>query len=387
MEDWRHGGFGIYLHWPFCQSKCPYCDFNSHVAQSIDQGAWRDAFIAEIGRLGAETKGRIVNTIYFGGGTPSLMQGHVVASVLETIADTWTLANDVEITLEANPGSVEADRFADYRAAGVNRVSLGVQALNDADLRRLGRLHDVNEAKAALSIAQNTFDRVSFDLIYARQDQSLHDWRQELTEALSRASGHLSLYQLTIEEGTAFGDRFAAGKLRGLPDEDLGADFYDLTQEMTEAAGYSAYEVSNHAIPGQESRHNMIYWACGDFLGIGPGAHGRMTLGADRWATDTHRNPAHWLSAVRQEGTGEAERTALTSTESAEELLVMGLRISRGLDVRRLARFGTEDEIYNKVRDLIDLDLISLTAGQLCATPRGRPILNRLIAEVATRLE
>ena len=252
MEDWRNGGFGLYVHWPFCQSKCPYCDFNSHVAANVDQTRWQIAYLGEIDRVGAETKGRVLNSVFFGGGTPSLMEPGLVAAILDRVAETWTIANDIEITLEANPGSVEAGRFQGYRSAGVNRLSMGFQALNDVDLRRLGRLHSVADGWAALDIAHRSFDRVSFDLIYARQDQTLDAWRIELTEALSRAADHLSLYQLTIEDGTAFGDRLGKGGLRGLPDENLGADFYELTQELCEAAGYPAYEISNHAPAGSE---------------------------------------------------------------------------------------------------------------------------------------
>ena len=298
-EDWREGGFGLYLHWPFCAAKCPYCDFNSHVAASIDQDRWAAAYLAEIGRLADETPGRVLNSIYFGGGTPSLMRADVVAAILNRAADRWTLANDVEITLEANPGSVEADRFAGYAAAGVNRVSLGVQALNDDDLRRLGRIHSADEALRALDVARATFGRVSFDLIYARQDQTLPDWQAELARALAMGPDHLSLYQLTIEPGTAFYARHQAGGLRGLPDEDLGADLYALTQEMTAAAGLPAYEVSNHAGPGGESRHNLIYWRAGDWGGLGPGAHGRLTLGGSRWATEAPLAPGAWLRPSR----------------------------------------------------------------------------------------
>jgi len=258
MDDWRAGGFGLYIHWPFCQSKCPYCDFNSHVAASIDQRRWRDAYLREIARVGAETRGRVLQTVFFGGGTPSLMEPEIVAEVLGAVRATWPMVNDPEITLEANPGSVEAGRFRGFRDAGVNRISMGVQALNDADLRRLGRLHSVAEARQAFDIARNCFDRVSFDLIYARQDQTLEQWRAELTEALSMAVDHLSMYQLTIEDGTAFGDRFARGGLKGLPDEDVQADMYAVTQEVCAAHGMPAYEVSNHARPGAESRHNLV---------------------------------------------------------------------------------------------------------------------------------
>ncbi|NNE52265.1 MAG: coproporphyrinogen III oxidase, partial [Sulfitobacter sp.] len=277
-EDWRQGGFGLYIHWPFCEAKCPYCDFNSHVSQQIDQLAWRDAYLAELKRGAAETKRRVLNAVFFGGGTPSLMDPDVVAEVIAEIRHLWPLANDLEITLEANPGSVEAGRFAAYRQAGVSRVSMGIQALNDADLKRLGRIHTVQEALAAFDIARNRFERVSFDLIYGRQEQTLKNWEAELKQALSMAIDHLSLYQLTIEQGTAFGDRYARGKLRGLPNEDLGADMYTVTQEICGQMGFPRYEVSNHARPGAESRHNLIYWRYGDYLGIGPGAHGRLSL-------------------------------------------------------------------------------------------------------------
>lgn len=303
MDDWRNGGFGLYLHWPFCQSKCPYCDFNSHVAATIDQGRWQRAYLSEIRRLGAETEGRVLNSVFFGGGTPSLMEPDLVAAILETVRATWPLANDLEVTLEANPGSVEAGRFRGYRAAGVNRISMGIQALNDADLRKLGRLHTVAEARAAFDVARTTFDRVSFDLIYARQDQPLEHWRSELTEALTMAADHLSMYQLTVEDGTAFGDRFKRGKLRGLPEEELSADMYALTQDLCEAAGLPAYEVSNHARPGAESRHNLIYWRGGDYAGVGPGAHGRLTFPTGRWATEAPRAPAAWLERVERDGT------------------------------------------------------------------------------------
>ena len=386
MEDWQNGGFGLYLHWPFCQSKCPYCDFNSHVAARIDQDDWQRAYLSEIDRIGRETQGRVLNTVYFGGGTPSLMSGALVGAILDRIGATWTLANDVEITLEANPGSTEAGRFADYRAGGVNRVSLGVQSLRDDDLRRLGRLHSVTDAKAAISLAQSLFDRVSFDLIYARQDQTLTDWEAELSEALRMASGHLSLYQLTIEEGTAFGDRFRAGKLRGLPDEDLGVSFFELTQDLTEAAGMPAYEVSNHAEKGQESRHNLIYWRSGDFAGIGPGAHGRLTLGGQRVATDTHRSPATWLAAVQKAGSGEAPRETLSPAERLEEFIVMGLRTQEGLDLDRLSQMGGSSEKINEIKYLEDHGLLEITADRLIATAKGRLVLNSLIADIATRL-
>ena len=273
------GGFGLYLHWPFCQSKCPYCDFNSHVASEVDQGRWLRAYLAEIDRSLAETRGRLLQSVFFGGGTPSLMAPATVAAILERIRRSWTVANDWEVTLEANPGSVEAGKFLGFRDAGVNRLSMGLQALNDADLKRLGRLHSVAEAERALDIARQHFERVSFDLIYARQDQTPEAWRAELGRALAMTADHLSLYQLTIEDGTAFGDRHARGKLRGLPDEDRSVALYDITQELCDAAGLPAYEVSNHAGSDAQSRHNLIYWRGGDYVGIGPGAHGRLSLG------------------------------------------------------------------------------------------------------------
>lgn len=382
-EDWRAAGFGIYLHWPFCQSKCPYCDFNSHVSAQIDQPRWKQAYLGEIRRLAAETPGRVVNTVFFGGGTPSLMEPDLVAAILDGIRASWPMANDVEITLEANPGSVEAGRFRGYRDAGVNRVSMGFQALNDHDLRALGRLHSVAEGRAAFDVARNTFDRVSFDLIYARQNQSLDAWRQELSQALSMAVDHLSLYQLTIEDGTAFGDRFARGGLRGLPGDDLGADMYDLTQEMCGAAGFPGYEVSNHAQNGSESRHNLIYWRAGDYAGIGPGAHGRLTLDGQRIATDTMRAPGAWLAQVERAGHGETPRSTVMPQDQALEYLMMGLRLSEGIDLRRLERLGDMRLDMVRIRSLQDLGLVTHTGDTLAATPAGRPVLNAILRELA----
>jgi putative oxygen-independent coproporphyrinogen III oxidase len=382
MEDWRNGGFGLYLHWPFCASKCPYCDFNSHVAAEIDQERWQRAYLSEIARLGAETRGRILNTVFFGGGTPSLMQPELVAAILDAVRTTWPVANDLEVTLEANPGSVEAGRFRGYREAGVNRVSMGLQALNDDDLRRLGRLHTVAEARAAFDIARNTFDRVSFDLIYARQDQTLADWQAELREALSMAVDHLSLYQLTIEDGTAFGARAAAGKLKGLPEDGSAADMYAATQEIAGAAGLSAYEVSNHARPGAESRHNLIYWRYGDYAGIGPGAHGRLTLNGARHATDTPKSPLAWLAQVETKGHGEAEREALTLKDQAAEYLMMSLRLAEGLDLNRYAVLAGEPLEMNIINDLTEIGMIWREADRLLATDQGRMVLNAVIREL-----
>ncbi|MBC7155286.1 MAG: coproporphyrinogen III oxidase [Rhodobacteraceae bacterium] len=377
MEDWRIGGFGLYVHWPFCQAKCPYCDFNSHVAAAVDQGRWMRAYLAEIDRIGAEVPGRILDTIFFGGGTPSLMKPEVVAAIIERARATWPTANELEVTLEANPTSVEAGRFCGYRQAGVNRVSIGVQAFNDVDLQRLGRMHSVAEAMGAIDLARDVFERVSFDLIYARQDQSLADWRAELGRALLVAGDHLSMYQLTIEDGTAFGARLARGGLAGLPGEDLAADMFEVTQEMTAAAGLPAYEVSNHAVEGSESRHNLIYWRCGDYAGIGPGAHGRLTRGGERVATETYLAPGKWLVRVEGTGSGEAPRVILSGAAQAGEYLMMGLRLSEGVNLDRFCRLNGAN--LSGVEELAALGLIEIGAGRLRATSRGRLVLNQVI--------
>lgn len=381
MQDWEAAGFGVYLHWPFCQSKCPYCDFNSHVAARIDQTRWLRAYLSEIDRIGAETRGRVLRTVFFGGGTPSLMEPEVVAGVIDRLRATWPVANDLEITLEANPGSVEAGRFRAYRAAGVTRISMGVQALNDADLRRLGRLHSLAEAQAAFAIARDTFDRVSFDLIYARQDQTLADWDAELRRALDMAIDHLSLYQLTVEEGTAFGDRLARGGLRGMPDDDQAADMYALTQDLCGAAGMAGYEISNHARDGAESRHNLIYWRGGDWAGIGPGAHGRLTLDGRRWATEAPRAPGDWLARVEEAGSGELPREALSGADRATEYMLMALRLAEGADLERFAALGGALNA-SKINMLADEGLVLQSGGRLMATARGRILLNAVLREV-----
>ncbi|MCU0800265.1 MAG: radical SAM family heme chaperone HemW [Rhodobacteraceae bacterium] len=378
MEDWQHAGFGLYLHWPFCQSKCPYCDFNSHVATRVDTTAWAQAFAAEIARVGALTPGRALRTIYFGGGTPSLMSPDLVDGILRKVRETWALSNDCEITLEANPGSVEAGRFAAFRQAGVNRISMGLQAMNDADLRRLGRVHTAAEAARALETAQGLFDRVSFDLIYARQHQTLADWRAELGQALQLAAGHLSLYQLTIEDGTVFGDRFAKGQLRGLPAEDLSVALWDITQDMCDAAGLPAYEVSNHARPGEESRHNLIYWQGGDYAGIGPGAHGRLTGGMGRSATIALRQPGDWLKAVLETGSGDAEVEVLAPADRAAEYMMMGLRVQDGIDRARFRSIGGIEPLA-KLAELEGLGLITLSDQRVSATAKGRLLLNSVL--------
>ena len=377
-EDWQLGGFGLYIHWPFCQSKCPYCDFNSHVWAKIDQTRWLEAYLLEIDRLGAETSGRLLQSVFFGGGTPSLMDPEIVHTILHRISATWTVANNIEITLEANPTSVEADRFQGYRDAGVNRVSIGVQALNDNDLKALGRLHSVEEALSAIKIAQSTFDRMSIDLIYARQNQSLDAWRKELNEAIALSGDHLSLYQLTIEDGTAFGDRFKRGRLGGLPDDDLGADMYLETQHIMAEAGFNSYEVSNYAKNGAESRHNCIYWNAGDYLGIGPGAHGRLTFNKERFSTEAVSNPASWLSLI-ESGKAVEKRTIISPPEQGTEYLMMGLRRDEGIDLNRFEGLSGSKLPRSKIDDLCEIGMVIRRGNQLIATQSGRLVLNSVI--------
>lgn len=380
-EDWRQGGFGLYIHWPFCEAKCPYCDFNSHVSRTIDQQAWRDAYLLELERGAAETKGRVLNAVFFGGGTPSLMDPESVADVIAAIYRLWPVANDLEITLEANPGSVEAGRFKGFRDAGVNRVSMGIQALNDADLRQLGRIHNTTEALAAFDIARSTFDRVSFDLIYGRQNQTLSEWKTELKQALSLAIDHISLYQLTIEQGTAFGDRYAVGKLRGLPDDDLGADMYAATQEICDQMGMPSYEVSNHARDSAQSRHNLIYWRYGDYLGIGPGAHGRLTNNGDRFATECFSNPKRWLDAAVS-GATEKPREQLAKSDQASEFLMMGLRLKEGVGLKRYEALAGSPLSAKKIIRMQDIGMISISGDRLTVTNQGFMVLNAILAEL-----
>lgn len=377
-DNWRQGGFGLYIHWPFCEAKCPYCDFNSHVSRSIDQKAWREGYIAELSRVAAQTPGRVLNAVFFGGGTPSLMDPETVAEVIAAIRTHWIIANDLEITLEANPGSVEAGRFTAYRDAGVNRISMGIQALNDNDLRRLGRIHTAAEAMTAFDIARNTFDRVSFDLIYGRQDQTLEAWEIELKQALTLAIDHLSLYQLTIEQGTAFGDRYNRGGLSGLPDEDLGADMYIRTQDICEEMGMPAYEVSNHARDGAASRHNLIYWRYGDYAGIGPGAHGRLSLGGQKLATEAFSNPKRWLDGAL---TGETEhpRGTLSTVDQAQEFLLMGLRLKEGIRLPRYEDIAGEPLPADKITKLTDLGMVTRSDEVLSVTNQGFMVLNAVI--------
>jgi putative oxygen-independent coproporphyrinogen III oxidase len=376
----------VYVHWPFCLAKCPYCDFNSHVREALDEARWRRALLAEIDHVAHQAPGRRVASIFFGGGTPSLMAPETVAAVIERIGQVWSLQAETEITLEANPTSVEAGRFAAYRDAGVNRLSLGIQALNDEALAFLGRQHSAAEALAALETARRTFPRFSFDLIYARPEQTAADWRRELATALGLAGEHLSLYQLTIEKGTPFHARARDGEIVPPADERAG-QLYELTQQLTAAAGLPAYEISNHARPGCESRHNLAYWRYEDYAGIGPGAHGRLTTAAlGRIATRRHAKPETWLEAVERVGHGDAETFALGPAESAREALMMGLRLTEGIDLRRFAeRTGlslTDAVSLSALARLAKGGLIVHDSTRLRATEQGRAVLNGLLAEL-----
>ena len=372
-------GFGVYVHWPFCAAKCPYCDFNSHVRREIDQDRWRAALVRALETEAAQIPARAVDTVFFGGGTPSLMPPETVAAVIETIERLWGMNSNAEITLEANPTSVEAGRFRDYGDAGVNRVSMGVQALNDKDLKALGRMHSVAEAREAFDIARSVFDRVSFDLIYARMGQTVAAWRDELRVALDMAVDHLSLYQLTIEAGTRFADLYRLGKLV-TPNDDSAAAMYDVTQEVCEAAGMPAYEVSNHAAPGAESRHNLIYWRYGDYVGVGPGAHGRLTLGDRRVATETLLVPEAWLDAADRDGTGSAAETVIAPEDQATEYLLMCLRLREGADLARFEALGGAPLNPNRIADLVAEGLLVQDGTRLIATARGRIVLNAVLS-------
>jgi putative oxygen-independent coproporphyrinogen III oxidase len=378
----RSSGFGLYLHWPFCRAKCPYCDFNSHVASEVDDRAWSRALVGAIDRYADEIGPRRLDSIFLGGGTPSLMAPATVAAVIDRASTRFTPAPDIEITLEANPTSTEAARLREVRAAGVNRVSLGVQALDDAALRFLGREHTAAEALAAVDLAARLFDRFSFDLIYARPGQTAAAWEAELERALRHAGGHLSVYQLTIEPGTPF-DLLARTGALDMPDDDVQADLYECAQERLAAAGLPAYEISNHARPGDACRHNLIYWRSGEWLGIGPGAHSRLDLAGERFATEAWRLPKAWLEHAMRTGTGERTRIALSPSERAEEMLVMALRLSEGLDVARLEAVGARP-----LERLLDLGAVAsfvadgwLTRedGRIAATTAGRQRLNGLL--------
>ena len=381
-------GFGIYIHWPFCKSKCPYCDFNSHVRERIEHDRWRAALLRELDHYADATAGlekdrRKVTSVFFGGGTPSLMEPATVGAILDRIAARWPVADGLEVSLEANPTSVEAEKFRAFRTAGVNRLSMGIQALDDTSLKFLGRQHNAAEATGAIELAARTFDRFSFDLIYARPEQTVAAWEAELTRALDYAVGHLSVYQLTIEEGTAFFPLHARGDLV-LPDEDLAGDLYEATQTLLNGAGLPAYEISNHARPGEESRHNLTYWRYGDYVGVGPGAHGRLTLDGEKFATRAHRAPEIWLERVERDGHGAATPEPIDRNSRGSELLMMGLRLHEGVARARLVEETGRD--LNALVDASALDrlvtggFLEVTDTTVRATHEGRQRLNAVLA-------
>jgi len=376
--------FAVYVHWPFCLSKCPYCDFNSHVRHGgVDEARFVRAIESELKATAARVGGRTVSTIFFGGGTPSLMQPASVAAILDAIARHWSVAPDVEVTLEANPTSVEATRFRGYRAAGVNRVSLGVQALDDTSLKELGRLHTAQEALDAVAVGRANFERYSFDLIYARPRQTLAAWQAELKRAIAEAAEHLSLYQLTIEQGTPFFGLHKAGKLV-VPDDDTARDLYDLTQATCAAAGLPAYEVSNHARPGAECRHNLVYWRGHEYAGVGPGAHGRLNIDGRRVATETEKRPESWLMRVEASGTGLIVDDKLTSGETADEFLLMGLRLAEGIEPERYTAISGRALDPKRISILRDEGAVETTSeGRLRVTQSGFPVLDAVVADLA----
>ena len=376
--------FAVYVHWPFCLSKCPYCDFNSHVRHGgVDEARFVRAIESEIAATAARVGPRTVSTIFFGGGTPSLMKPESVQAILDAIGRHWSVANDAEVTLEANPTSVEATRFRGYRAAGVNRVSLGVQALDDTALKELGRLHSVQEALDAVAIARSIFDRYSFDLIYARPRQTPAEWGVELKRAIAEAAEHLSLYQLTIEPGTPFFGLHKAGKLV-TPDDDTGRDLYDMTQATCAEAGLPAYEVSNHARPGAECRHNLVYWRGHEYAGVGPGAHGRLNIDGRRYATETEKRPESWLMRVEAAGNGMTVDDKLTSGETADEFLLMGLRLTEGIDPARFTQLSGRTLDPKRISILRDEGAVETTAdGRLRVTQSGFPVLDAVVADLA----
>ena len=377
--------FALYVHWPFCLSKCPYCDFNSHVAEHVDQAAWREALLAELDDAAAALPGRTLSSVFFGGGTPSLMPPRTVAALLDRAAARWRLADDVEVTLEANPTSAETATLAGMAAAGVDRVSIGVQSLDDDALRFLGRGHGAAEALAAVAAARRLFSRVSFDLVYARPGQVETAWRDELSRALDHADDHLSVYQLTVEKGTPFYSAWRRGDLR-MPDGDTQAALHDATLEVLEAAGLPAYEISNHARPGGECRHNLAYWRYGDYAGVGPGAHGRLTLDGALWATETHPAPARWLDAVRRRGHGRRRREQLDAEARRDELLLMGLRLAEGVSRAAFAgRVGAPIEAAldpRRLAALVEGGMLALDGAGLRATPAARQRLDSVLARL-----
>ena len=376
--------FGIYVHWPFCKAKCPYCDFNSHVRhEAVDALSFARALGTELEWFAERTRGRTVTSIFFGGGTPSLMPPQAVGHVLDAIGRLWSISPEVETTLEANPTSIEAGNFRGYRAAGVNRVSVGVQALNDEDLKALGRQHSSEEALAAFRLAAQVFPRCSFDMIYARPNQTPEQWRAELARALAEQQGHMSLYQLTIEPGTAYFDLYERGRLH-TPSDDRAADLYDITQEMTEKAGLQTYEISNHAIPGQESRHNLLYWRYGEYAGVGPGAHSRIADGENRRALIAERHPESWRELVLGQGHGMVSDTIVPPVDQASEYLLMGLRIAEGIDLDRYAALAGREIDSSKIAGMKSMGLVRRHGQRLMATADGRKLLNAVIAELAS---
>jgi len=378
-------GFALYVHFPFCLSKCPYCDFNSHVRESIDAAAWQRAILSELAHYAAQTKGRTLTSIFFGGGTPSLMPAETAAAVIAAARAAWPADENIEITLEANPGAVDAERFAGYRDAGVNRLSIGVQSLDDRALKFLGRRHDAGEARRAIELARKIFPRISFDLIYALPDQTLDSWMGELETALSLAADHLSVYQLTIEPGTQFHTDHRLGRLRTM-DDDTQADLYEATQDRLARAGLPAYEISNHASATAQSRHNLTYWRYGDYVGIGPGAHGRLTDGGDKFATRQVRLPEQWLAAVAAMGHATEERAALDAPTRRREMLMMGLRLAEGVDRRRFAT-ETGADLMSAIdpaaaREFADAGLLILDPDRLALSAAGRQLLNSVLGRL-----
>jgi len=384
VENWQRAGFGVYIHWPFCEAKCPYCDFNSHVVSEIDQEAWANAYISEITRSYQVTSNKKLSTIFFGGGTPSLMSAETVNKIIYHIQSLWKLSDNLEVTLEANPSSVETSKFSEYKSAGINRVSIGVQSLDNSSLRYLGRLHSAEDALRAINVAKSTFERVSFDLIYSRQNQTVREWEAELLYALSLGINHMSLYQLTIEHGTVFGDRLKIGKLHGLPSDDKSADMYNVTQDIMEAHNLPQYEISNHASPGEASEHNLIYWRGGDYVGIGPGAHGRYYENKQRRATVKTKDPNSWLIQVQKQGHGEETNLSVSNSDEALEYLLMAARLSEGIDLKFLESLDLNAINYKKLNDLSKAKFLytSTNNKRLFIAPIGRAILNSILAEL-----
>ncbi len=387
MNEIIDPAFGVYVHWPFCAAKCPYCDFNSHVRHKpVDQKLFVEAYVNEISHMASISPGRTVTSVFFGGGTPSLMEPETVTTILEAIAKYWTLSGNAEVSLEANPQSVDATRFVGYRSAGVNRVSLGVQSLDDAQLKFLGRLHNADEARAAIETAREHFPRISFDMIYARPDQRPEDWERELETAISLAADHLSLYQLTIEQGTPFYDLRDAGKIKP-PGENRSAELYELTQMVTSKAGFETYEISNHAKPGAQCHHNLVYWRGQDYAGIGPGAHGRLQTNEGRTTTATFRNPEDWWQKSMVDGHGIEEQLTLSRDEWADEFLLMGLRLAEGIDVKRFEEVSGSALDNEKISFLENIGMIErLEEARIRVSQKGFLVLDAVVADLAAEI-